>query len=163
MGGPTFKVKETGVGIRQIKNAIGLLLLPETPIVTKKERVVASAFDVESSLERVTRYWNIPKLASANELCEFLQDTPEDLSLVEQLPMIVPATCVRLTQLHFDEVLNPKEGQGEINPCRLLPVVARCTSAAFIRSQSPSYTPAILSRVVTLHVPLSWIQKRETP
>ncbi|MCX5664361.1 MAG: hypothetical protein NTY97_06625 [Planctomycetota bacterium] len=48
------------------------------------------------------------------------------------------------------------------NPRRVLPVVARCTSKAFIRSQSPIYTPAVLSRFVNLSLPNSWTQKGQT-
>lgn len=161
--GPRIEIKQSGVGSRKAIKAFGLLLLPETAVVTKADRKDAAAFIIDQALEHIAKYWGISKLENAEMLCEFLQENKEDLSLVEELPMIVPVTAVPMTAEIFDQVLAPKESTGvAIDPRRLLPVVARCTSEAFIRSQSPIYTPAVLSRCVTLSLPNSWTKKGQT-
>ena len=160
MGGPRTAIKQTGVGSRKRMKAFGLLLMPETAVDTKAEPEVAAAFNIEQALEHVAKFWGISNVKNAEMLCEFLQGNVEDLSLVEQLPMIVPVEANALTKELFDKVVLPSDPtEVVINPRRLLPVVARCTSKAFIRSQSPIYTPAVLSRCVTLSLPNSWTQK----
>ena len=134
--------------------------MPETAVDTKAEPEVAAAFNIEQALEHVAKFWGISNVKNAEMLCEFLHGNVEDLSLVEQLPMIVPVEANALTKELFDKFLSPSDPTEVVtNPRRVLPVVARCTSKAFIRSQSPIYTPAVLSRCVTLSLPNSWTQK----
>lgn len=160
MNGSPVAVKHTGIGSRKAFRALGLLLFPEPVAATKEARVPTATFDRDQAFEHVAKVWGVPMLKNAEMLCEFLHGTPEDLSLVEQLPMIVPVTAVAMTQAIFDEVLLPnKPGVPVVRTQRLLPVIARCTSKAFIRSQSPIYTPAVLNRCVTLFLPDSWTQK----
>ena len=160
MGGPRTAIKQSGVGSRKRMKAFGLLLLPEGAIETKADRKAAAAFNIDQALEHVAKFWGISNIKNAEMLCEFLHGNVEDLSLVEQLPMIVPVEAIALTKELFDKVVLPSDPtEVVINPRRLLPVVARCTSKAFIRSQSPIYTPAVLSRCVTLSLPNSWTQK----
>lgn len=163
MGGPRTAIKQTGVGSRKRMKAFGLLLLPEGAIETKADRKAAVAFNIEQALEHVAKFWGISNIKNAEMLCEFLHGNVEDLSLVEQLPMIVPVEAIALTKELFDKVVLPSDPTEVVtNPRRVLPVVARCTSKAFIRSQSPIYTPAVLSRCVTLSLPNSWTQKGQT-
>ena len=163
MGGPRTAIKQIGVGSRKSITAFGLLLLPEGAIETKADRKAAAAFNIDQALEHVAKFLGISKIKNAEMLCEFLQENKEDLSLVEELPMIVPVEAIALTKELFDKFLSPSDPTGVvINPRRLLPVVARCTSKAFIRSQSPIYTPAVLSRFVNLSLPNSWTQKGQT-
>ena len=160
MGGPRTAIKQTGVGSRKSITAFGLLLVPETAVDTKAEPNEAAAFNIDQALEHVAKFWGISKIKNAEMLCEFFHGNVEDLSLVEQLPMIVPVEAIALTKELFDKVVLPSDPtEVVINPRRLLPVVVRCTSKAFIRSQSPIYTPAVLSRCVTLSLPNSWTQK----
>ena len=163
MGGPRTAIKQSGVGSRKRMKAFGLLLLPEGAIETKADRKAAAAFNIDQALEHVAKFWGISNIKNVELLCEFLHGNGEDLSLVEQLPMIVPVEAIALTKELFDKVVLPSDPtEVVINPRRLLPVVARCTSKAFIRSQSPIYTPAVLSRCVTLSLPNSWTQKGQT-
>ena len=163
MGGPTVTLKQTGVGSRKRITAIGLLLLPEKEIVTKADRKELAAFNIDQTLEHVAKFWGISNVKNAAMLCEFLHGNGEDLSLVKQLPMIVPVEAIALTKELFDKVVSPSDPpEVVIDPRRLLPVLARCTNQAFIRSQSPIYTPAVLSRFVNLLLPNSWTQKDQT-
>ncbi len=160
MNGSSVAVKQTGVGSRKAIRALGLLLFPEPVAATKDAPSPAAVFDLDQAFEHVSKVWGIPRLKNSEMLCEFLSGAPEDLSLVEQLPMIVPVTAVAMTRAIFDEVMLPnKPGVAVVRTQRLLPVIARCTSKAFIRSQSPIYTPAVLNRCVTLFLPDSWTQK----
>ena len=163
MGGPTIAIKQTGVGSRKGIKAFGLLLVPETVVVTKADRKAAAAFNIDQALDHVAKFWGISNLKNAEMLCEFLHGNGEDLSLVEQMPMIVPVEAIALTKELFDKFVSPSDPTDVvINPRRFLPVLARCTSKAFIRSHSPIYTPAVLSRYVTLFLPNSWTQKGQT-
>ena len=163
MGGPRTAIKQTCVGSRKRMKAFGLLLMPETAVDTKAEPEVAAAFNIEQALEHVAKFWGISNVKNAEMLCEFLHGNVEDLSLVEQLPMIVPVEANALTKELFDKFLSPSDPTDVVsNPRRVLPVVARCTSKAFIKSQSPIYTPAVLSRFVNLSLPNSWTQKGQT-
>ena len=163
MGGPRTAIKQTGVGSRKSITAFGLLLLPDRVIETKAGRKAAASFNIDQALEHVAKFWGISNLKNVEMLCEFLHGNGEDLSLVEQLPMIVPVEANALTKELFDKFLSPSDPTDVVsNPRRVLPVVARCTSKAFIKSQSPIYTPAVLSRFVNLSLPNSWTQKGQT-
>ncbi len=159
MGGPTVTIQQSGTGVRKVVNGYGPLLLPPGVGVTEADRKAVAAFDAEAAILKVVESFGFAGATCANHLCELLQASVEDLSLVEQLPMIVPLSAKPMTEQLAAECAASLRNADISALRRLLPVIARCTSKAFIRSQIPIYTPAVLSRCVALEVPNSWQQK----
>ncbi len=114
----------------------------------RQRTYAATRVEGTAAIARFCRLWNIPMVATAGALCEVLQTSAEDLSLVNALPLIVPVCLV------VGAPAVTSDAWPDLR--RTFPVLARCTDKVFIRSQPPIYTPTRLARELTLAVPNDW-------
>ncbi len=144
-------VKAQGIGVREGRLVQGAEWLKwecaSNNFTTSRSRYL------EQLLE-LCKAFSLRSVTTAGEFCEALQMAPEDLSLVNALPLIAPVSaCEIVTEI--------AEG-GRHDYHRTFPVLARCTDKVFIRSQTPVYSPRRLGREVSLALPRDWKIKEKS-